>query len=76
VLFLEGFWLVEDDKQEEIPVVPRTRRFRRTDNLFDVYRDFEFKRRYGLTKEYVIRLENLVRPHLESRGRGQGAPLF
>ena len=75
VLFLERFWPSDDEEQDENTVVPHMRRIRRSDDPFLVYNERYFKGQYRLSKENIILLNTLLRPHLESRGKGQGASL-
>lgn len=49
-----------------IAVIPRPRTFRNRNNLFEMYNDMEFKYRYRLDKETVVRISNIIGNNLES----------
>ena len=70
LLFMEGF------HEEEEEVVPRrTRKLRTRADPMKLYNEREFKRRFRMTKDNVLRLSNLIKHHLEKENN-RGHPLL
>ena len=67
LMFLQDFC-----RQFEEVLPPRTKRVRRREDPFDSYNDRDFFRRYRMSKEGVVRLNNLICYLLENPyNRGQ-----